>query len=136
MSGKGFTNVSSSETCQKGKKGGVVIDQNPNAGSVVPVSTKVTLTVQATNCVEVPGVAGRSLEAARSALVSAGLGVLNGGGGCQWGTGSTAASTNPAAGTMMRKGENVWLEPSCSASPAPAPPPSSAPPASPAPRGT
>ncbi|MEX5632301.1 serine/threonine-protein kinase [Parafrankia sp. FMc2] len=132
LSGKGFTNVSSSETCQKGKNGGVVLDQNPNAGSVVPVSTRVTLTVQATNCVEVPSVAGSSLEAARSTLVGKGFGVLNGSGNCSYGPGRNAAGTNPAAGTMMRKGESVWLEPSCAASPAPAPPPSSAPPASPA----
>ncbi|KPM57255.1 penicillin-binding protein [Frankia sp. R43] len=121
LSGKGFTNVATSETCRKGESGGIVLGQSPNAGSVVPVSTKITLTVQATDCVEVPSVAGSSLSAARSKLTSAGLGVLDGGGGCQWGTTSTAARTNPSAGTMMHKGENVWLEPNCSASPAPAP---------------
>ncbi|TCJ36439.1 serine/threonine-protein kinase [Parafrankia sp. BMG5.11] len=117
LTGKGFTNVTATEVCQKGKNGGVVLDQGPNAGSVVPVTTKVTLTVQATNCVEVPAVANQTLAAARNVLIGAGLGVLDGNGGCQNGPGTTAAGTNPAAGTMMRKGDSVWLEPTCAKPP-------------------
>ncbi|MCK9927057.1 protein kinase [Frankia sp. Mgl5] len=131
LSGKGFTNVATNEVCQKGKNGGTVIDQAPNAGSVVPVTTKVTLTVQATNCVEVPAVAGQTLAAARNTLVGAGLGVLDGNGGCQYGAGPNAARTTPGAGSMMHKGDSVWLEPTCKD--APAPPPTTAPPASQAP---
>ncbi len=131
LSGKGFTNVATTEVCQKGKNGGTVIDQAPNAGSVVPVTTKVTLTVQATNCVEVPAVAGQSLAAARGTLTGVGLGVLDGNGGCQYGAGANAARTTPAAGSLMHKGDSVWLEPTCKD--APAPPPARPPPPHPRP---
>ena len=45
-----------------------------------------------------------------------------GSGGCQWGTESTVASTNPGAGTRMAPGSGVWIEPVCAPSPPPPPP--------------
>jgi Protein kinase domain/PASTA domain len=122
LSQAGFTNVTSDDTCTKGETGNVVQAQTPTAGSKVAKTTKVTLTVQATDCRNVPDVTGRTVQDAKDAITAVGLTPIDTTETCSYRTGAVA-SQDPAAGNLIRSGNWVYFKATCIASPPPPPPP-------------
>jgi serine/threonine-protein kinase len=120
LSRAGFTNVTTDDTCIKGQTGNVVQAQTPTAGSVVSKSTKVTLTVQATDCKSVPDVGGRTVQDAKDTITAAGLTPVDTTETCSYRTG-TVTSQDPPPAAYIRAGNWVYFKATCIASPPPSP---------------